>query len=57
MKKIILGTLVLVTIGMGFGFAETKKSSQYYDGYNKTSKDYSNSQGYHPEYCDKQRYS
>lgn len=57
MKKIILGTLVLVTIGMGFGFAETKKSKQYYDGYNQASKDYSKGNGYNPDYCDKQSYT
>ena len=27
MKKIILGTLVMLTIGMGFGFAQTQKKN------------------------------
>lgn len=61
MKKIILGTLVMLTIGMGFGFAQTQekndtdtKSSYYYKGYNKAAKDYSNkNQKYNPDYCNK----
>lgn len=54
MKKIILGTLVLLTIGMGFGFAETQKKSQaYYDGYNHATQDYSKKdKDYNPSYCD-----
>ena len=65
MKKIILGTLVLLTIGMGFGFAQTQKkndtetktetkSEDYYKGYNQAAKDYSNkNQKYNPDYCNK----
>ena len=48
MKKIILGTLVLLTIGMGFGFAQTQKkndtetkSKDYYEGYKQAANDYS----------------
>lgn len=59
MKKIILGTLVLLTIGMGFSFAQTQKkndtdtkSSYYYKGYNQAAKDYSNeNQKYNPNSC------
>ena len=54
MKKIILGTLVLATVGMGFGFAQTqKKDINYYDGYNQATKDYSKGNDYNPYYCDK----
>ena len=54
MKKIILGTLVLLTIGMGFGFAQTqKKTDDYYRGYNEATRDYSNeNKKYNPYYCD-----
>lgn len=65
MKKIILGTLVMLTIGMGFGFAQTQKkndtetktktetkSEDYYKGYNQAAKDYSNeNQKYNPNSC------
>ncbi len=50
MKKIILGTLVLLTIGMGFGFAETK-SGDYYNGYNHATNDYTKGGNYDPSYC------
>ena len=70
MKKIILGTLVLLTIGMGFGFAQTQKkndtetkSEYYYNGYNQATYDYSQKkQKYNPNSCfsssrnDKQEY-
>ena len=46
MKKIILGTLVMLTIGMGFGFAQTQKkndtetkSKDYYEGYKQAAND------------------
>ena len=60
MKKIILGTLVLLTIGMGFGFAQTQKktdtetkSKDYYEGYKQAANDYSKkNQKYNPYYCD-----
>ena len=53
MKKIILGTLVLLTIGMGFGFAETQKETDdYYRGYTAAARDYSNkNQKYNPNSC------
>lgn len=58
MKKIILGTLVMLTIGMGFGFAETQKkndtetkSKAYYKGYNNAAKDYGDKK-YNPNSCD-----
>lgn len=53
MKKIILGTLVLLTIGMGFGFAQTqKKTDDYYRGYNEATRDYSNeNKKYNPASC------
>lgn len=57
MKKIILGTLVLLTIGMGFGFAQTQKkndtdtkSSYYYNGYRQAAKDYEDKK-YNPSSC------
>lgn len=58
MKKIILGTLVMLTIGMGFGFAQTqekndtdtKKSSYYYKGYGQAATDYKKD-NYNPGYC------
>lgn len=65
MKKIILGTLVMLTIGMGFGFAQTQKkndtetktetkSSSYYKGYTQAANDYSKkNQEYNPNYCNK----
>ena len=60
MKKIILGTLVLLTIGMGFGFAQTQKkndtetkSKDYYEGYKQAANDYSKkNQKYNPYDCD-----
>lgn len=53
MKKIILGTLVLLTIGMGFGFVQTqKKTDDYYRGYNEATRDYSNeNKKYNPASC------
>lgn len=58
MKKIILGTLVMLTIGMGFGFAQTQKkndtetkSKAYYKGYNNAAKDYGDKK-YNPNSCD-----
>lgn len=53
MKKIILGTLVMLTIGMGFGFAQTqKKTDDYYRGYNEATRDYSNeNKKYNPASC------
>ena len=53
MKKIILGTLVLLTIGMGFGFAQTqKKTDDYYRGSNEATRDYSNeNKKYNPASC------
>lgn len=64
MKKIILGTLVLLTIGMGFGFAQTQKkndtetktetkSSSYYKGYNQATDDYTNGGNYDPSSCNR----
>ena len=51
MKKIILGTLVLLTIGMGFGFTQ-KKTDDYYRGYNEATRDYSNeNKKYNPASC------
>ena len=54
MKKIILGTLVLTTVGMGFGFAQAKKSDAYYDGYKYATQDYSKDKDYKPSQCDKE---
>ena len=59
MKKIILGTLVMLTIGMSFSFAQTQKkndtdtkSSSYYNGYTQAANDYSKkNQEYNPNYC------
>ncbi len=56
MKKIILGILVLTTIGMGFGFAETQPketknyNDDYYRGYNNAAKDYEDKK-YKPGSC------
>lgn len=54
MKKIILGTLVLLTVGMVFGFAQAKNGN-YYDGYNQAAKDYSKGEDYNPSYCEENR--
>lgn len=52
MKKIILGILVLTTIGMGFGFAQAK-NGDYYNGYNQATNDYTKG-NYDPSYCNKE---
>lgn len=53
-KKIVMGLFVLATV-IGMGFAETKstetKSSAYYNGYNKSTSDYSEGNAYSPSYC------
>ena len=60
MKKIIVGTLVLLTIGMNIDYAQTQKkndtetkSKDYYEGYKQAANDYSKkNQKYNPYYCD-----
>ncbi len=59
MKKIILGTLFFLTVGMGFGFAETQTketknyNKDYYRGYKNAAKDYEDKK-YNPSSCNKQ---
>lgn len=59
MKKIILGTLVLLSIGMNFGIAETKtkQGRGYYNGYEQATEDYSKGKDYNPNYCNAQPYT